>query len=109
NNLLANIWSTSPSPVPTYIRSGSVGSIAIAPQQLLVAAKAVGSKSKPSIVDFQDAPESSDRQTPPSAEATYIGEPPGAIEIRDTRPATGGLPVACPLRTTEGPIGTQFL
>src|SRR5262245_55143296 len=81
----------------------------MAPQQLLVAANAVGSTSKPSMVGFHEAPESSERQTPPSADVMYIGEPPGAMVMRATRPEMGGLPVACPLRTTDGPIGTQLL
>src|SRR5712692_4895111 len=83
--------------------------MAIAPQQRLVAPNAVGSISKLSSLVSQVAPPSSDRQTPPRAVAKYTRDPPGAIAIRATRPLTPGLPPACPLRATEGPIGTQLL
>jgi hypothetical protein len=65
----AKIWWVSPSPVPTYTRSGSAGSIAIAPHARLELAKFVGSTSKPSISEAHEVPPSSDRKTPPHADA----------------------------------------
>ena len=64
-----NSCDVSPSPVPTYKRFGSFGSIAIAPQITLALAKVVGSVSKRSIIARQVVPPSAERKTPPLAEA----------------------------------------
>src|SRR5262245_18862984 len=101
--------SVSPSPVPTYTRSGSAGSMAMAPQQRLAAAKAVGFVSKPSIVDCQLRPLSSERHTPPLAVATYLRAPPGAMAMPDTRPLIAGRLNVWPREITRGPIGVQLL
>src|SRR5689334_21476941 len=80
----------------------------MAPHARLVLANCSGSTSKESMQDRQVTPMSSERNTPPFADATYTVLPPGAIAIPDTRPPTGGNPTACPFITTLGPSGVQF-
>src|SRR5262245_23697328 len=72
SELTMRLWNklkVSPSPVPTYTRSGSFGSTAIAPQARLELAKFVGSTSNPSMSDCHDVAPSSDRNTPPQDDA----------------------------------------
>src|SRR5438874_12972573 len=91
------------------MRFGSAASMAIAPQAKLVLAKFVGSTSNPSISERQLVAPSSERKTPPFAEAAYKICPPGAMASLVTRPPTGWLVTVCPLRRTVGPSGSQFL
>src|SRR5215471_19090076 len=82
--------------------------MAMAPQAKLVLAKFVGSTSNASISERQLVAPSSDRKTPPLADAAYRICPPGTTARPETRPPMGWSPTVWPFRTTLGPSGSQF-
>src|SRR3712207_5368013 len=96
------------SPVPMNSLFELTGSSAIAPHARLAERAAVGFWSNASIFDAHVAPPSSERKTPPTADATYTRVPPPETANAGTRPLTAGRFEDCPRRITDGPIGVQL-
>ena len=99
----AKIAFVSPSPVPTYTRAGSAGSIAIAPHARLALANAVGSTSKPSIDRLPRRARVLRAEHAARGGGDVDPLPPGATAIPLTRPADRRLPARLPSQHDRRP------